>query len=325
MMDRRTFIGSVASGVLAAPLSAFAKQAKAYRVGVILEGGPYYAAVDGLKDGLKELGFTEGKQYVLAIGDLRGDRRAAEAAARSLEREKVDLIYSIGTSVTTVAKRATTEVPIVFAVGEDPVIAGLADSFAKPGGRLTGVFNQSASIEAKRLQILKLVLPDLHRVVTFYDPSSAPAVASAKSSREAANQLRVEIVERQVASTEELRRGFEALQPREVDAYYHTLDGMVLSQAQFIIDMAKTKRLPTMFTYPDLVKQGALVGYGVSFGEVGRLSAKYVQRILTGTNPRSLPVESVSRVELVVNLKTAREIGVIIPQEVRLRADKIIE
>jgi putative ABC transport system substrate-binding protein len=136
MMDRRTFIGSVASSVLAAPLSAFAQaqQAKAYRVGVILEGGPYYAIVDGLKDGLKELGFTEGKHYVLEIRDLTGDRRAAEAAARSLERENVELIYSIGTSVTTVVKRATTEIPVVFVVGEDPVVAGLAQSFAKPGG-----------------------------------------------------------------------------------------------------------------------------------------------------------------------------------------------
>src|SRR5258705_10295949 len=128
-----------------------AQQAKVYRVGVILEGGPYYAAVDGLKDGLKELGFAQGKQYVLEIRDLKGDRRAAEAAARSLERDKVDLIYTVATSVTTEVKRATTEVPIVFAVGSDPVVAGLVESFAKPGGRPTAAHHQqSADVVAKR-------------------------------------------------------------------------------------------------------------------------------------------------------------------------------
>ncbi len=322
-MDRRTFIAVLGSVAIAH--IAQAQRAKVYRVGIILEGGPYFGHVDGLKEGLKELGFAEGKHYVLEIRDLKGDRRAADAAARSLEREKVDVIYTIATSVTIAVKRATTEVPIVFAVGEDPVVAGLVESFAKPGGRLTGVFNQSANVEAKRLQLLKLVLPDLHKVVTFYDPTSAPAIASAKSAREAARQLHVELVERHVASAEELRRGFQAFPAREVDAYFYVNDAMVTSQAQFLIDTARAKRLPTMFHYPDLAKQGALVAYGVSFGEAGRLSAKYVRQILTGTNPQSLPVESVSRVELAVNLKTAREIGVTIPQEVRLRADRVVE
>ena len=183
-MDRRTFIGSVASSVLAAPLSAFAQaqQSKVYHVGVIHEGGPYNAAVDGLKDGLKELGLAEGKHYVLEVRDLKGDRRAAEAAARSLEREKVDLIYTVATSVTTVVKRATTEVPIVFAVGSDPVAAGLVESFAKPGGRCTGVHFQS-DLTAKRLEILKAIVPRLHRVVTFYDPSNASAMATSTRAR----------------------------------------------------------------------------------------------------------------------------------------------
>ena len=169
-MDRRTFIGSVAGGLLVMPLSAFAQaqQAKVYRVGVIHEGGPPNAAVDGLKDGLRELGFEEGKQYVLEIRDLKGDRKAAETAARSLEREKVDLIWTYSTSVTTVVKRATTQVPIVFAVGEDPVAAGLIETFARPGGRLTGVHTQqSADLIAKSLEILKVILPGLHRILKF--------------------------------------------------------------------------------------------------------------------------------------------------------------
>jgi putative ABC transport system substrate-binding protein len=321
-MDRRTFITLLGSGAIV-PL-AQAQQSRVYRVGVIHAGGTSYEVVDGLKDELKELGFTEGKQYVLETRDLQGDRRAAEAAARSLEREKVGLIYTVATSVTTVVKRATTEVPIVFAVGSDPVTAGLVESFAKPGGRCTGVYYR-ADLTAKRLEILKAILPGLRRVVTFYNPSNEVAVADAKSAREAARQLNIELLERHVASVEELRLGVTALKAQDADAYFYTNDAMVTSQAQFIIDTARAKKLPLMFAVPSLAAQGALVGYGVQYREFGRLSAKYVQRVLAGTSPQNLPVESLSKVELVVNLKTAQEIGVTIPQSVLLRADEVIQ
>src|ERR1700694_5346352 len=189
-MSKKMIVPFLATLVLATVHLAQAQQIKAYRVGVILEGGPFYAVVDGLKDGLKELGFAEGKHYVLEIHDLKGVWRAAEVAARSLEREKVDLIYAVPTSVTTAVKRATTEVPIVFAVGSDPVVAGLVETLARPGGRLTGVhYQQSADLTAKRLEILKAILPNCHRVVTFYDPSNAVAMAAAKLAREAARRL----------------------------------------------------------------------------------------------------------------------------------------
>jgi len=327
MMDRRTFIGGAASGVLAVPLSAFAQaqQARVYRVGVIHEGGPYYVGVDGLKEGLRELGFAEGKDYVLEIRDLKGNRKAAEEAARSLEREKVDLIYAEASSVTIAVKRATTRVPIVFAVGSDPVVDGLIESYAKPGGRLTGVDIHSDDLTAKRLEILKAIVPGLHRVVTFYDPSNPITLAAVKLAEEAARQLDVELVERPVVSVEGLRQGVEALKAQEVDAFYYTNDAMVTSQAQFIIDTARAKKLPTMFYDYGLVKQGALAAYGASYYEAGRLSAKYVQRVLTGTSPQNLPVESLSRMKLVVNLKTARAIGITIPQAVLLRADEVIQ
>ena len=326
-MERRTFIRSVVSSVLAAPLSAFsqAQQGKVYRVGVIHQGGPYYVGVDGLKEGLRELGFADGKDYVLETRDLRGDRKAAEEAARSLEREKVDLIYAEASSVTLAVKRATTRVPIVFAVGSDPVVDGLIESYAKPGGRLTGVHVHSDDLIAKRLEILKAILPGLNRVVTFYDPSNPLALAGAKSAEEAARQLDVELVEHRVASVEGLRLGVEALKAQEADAFFYINDAMVTSQAQFIIDIARAKRLPTMFFEYDLVKQGALAAYGTSYYEAGRLSAKYVQRVLTGTRPQDLPVELLSIVKLVVNLKTARAIGITIPQAVLLRADEVIQ
>jgi putative tryptophan/tyrosine transport system substrate-binding protein len=323
-MSKRIIVALLATLVLVSVHLAQAQQV--YRVGVIHEGGPFYAVVDGLKDGLRELGFEQGKHYLLEIRDLKGDWKLAEAEARSLERGKVDLIYSVPTSVTTAVKRATTEVPIVFAVGSDPVVAGLVETFARPGGRLTGVhYQQSADLTAKRLEILKAILPNLHRVVTFYDPSNAAAMAAAKSAREAARRLDIEIVERHVASVHELRQGLQAIKPQDLDAYFYTSDAMVAGQAAFIIDTAMAKRLPTMFADPSLAAQGALVSYGVNYHEVGRLSAKYVQRVLTGTSPRNLPVESLSRAALAVNLETARLLGLTIPQAVRLRADEVIE
>jgi putative ABC transport system substrate-binding protein len=234
------------------------------------------------------------------------------------------LIYAVATSPSTAVKRATTEVQIVFAVGRDPVVAGLVESFARPGGRLTGVHYLSADLTAKRLAILKEILPELRKVVTFYDPSNQVALEGAKSARDAARELKIDLVERHVASVEEIRLALKAFKAQEADAFFYINDAMVTSQAQSIIDTARAIRLPTMFHEPSLVAQGALVSYGVSYREIGRQSAKYVQRILTGTRPQNLPVESLSKVGLVVNLKTARELDVTIPQAVLLRADDVI-
>ena len=324
-MSKKLIVFLLATLVLASVHVVQAQQPKVYRVGVIHEGGPFNAAVDGLKDGLRELGFSEGAQYILEIRNVKGDPKAVGEAARSLEHEKVKLIYTLGTSVTAVVKRATTEVPIVFAAGSNPVGAGLVESFARPGGRITGVHYSSSELTAKRLEILKAILPELRRVVTFYNPRNEFALQGAKAAREAGRQLNIEIVERQVASVEELGPSMKALKAQDAEAYFYVVDAMVLSQAQFIIDTARAKKLPTMFGDYGLVKQGALVAYGVSYYEVGRLSAKYVHRILTGTSPQDLPVESFSRVGLAVNARTARELGVTIPQSLLLRADEVIQ
>jgi putative tryptophan/tyrosine transport system substrate-binding protein len=151
-MTKKTFAALLTALALACVDLAQAQQTKMYRIGVIHEGGTFTAVVDGLKDGLRELGLDEGRNYVLVIRDLKGDRNAGAEAAKNLERGKVDLIYVVSTSPTTVVKRATGEVPIVFAVGSDPVVSGLVESFAKPGGRLTGIHFLSADLTGKRLE-----------------------------------------------------------------------------------------------------------------------------------------------------------------------------
>jgi len=302
-----------------------AQQAKVYRVGVLLQGGPLYTIIDGLRDGLRELGFEEGRQYVLEIRDAKGDLKAAEAAARNLAREKVNLIYTLATPVTTVAKDATTDIPIVFCVGSDPVAAGLVQSFVRPGGRLTGVHYLVADLTAKRLEILKEILPKLSRVVTFYDPGSRVATEAAKLGREEAKRLGLKFIERNVTSVEELRKALQALKAGEADAYFYTADAMVVSQAQLIIETAQTKGLATMFHDQSLVAKGALASYGQNYHEIGRLSAKYVQRVLKGVDPRDLRIETVDNVELIINLKTAKQLGLTVPPEVLARANKVIK
>jgi putative ABC transport system substrate-binding protein len=302
-----------------------AQQPKVYRVGVVTTGGQWYETIDGLRVGLRELGLEEGKQFILAIRDTKGDLKAAEEAARNLEREKVDLIFTTQTSVTIAARRATTDIPIVFCAGTDPVDIGLVDSFAKPGGRLVGVYYRGTDLTAKRLEILKEIVPKLRRVVTYYDPRNAVAIESAKFAREEAARLRgVELVERHVASVEELQAGMRALKAGEVGAYFELSDAMVILQDQLIIDTARVKRLPTMFQNQSSVIKGGLASYSVSLHQVGRLSAKYVQRILTGVKPKDLPVEGLDKIELVLSLKTANQIGLTIPQWTLMKADKVI-
>jgi putative ABC transport system substrate-binding protein len=298
---------------------------KVHRVGIIHQGGLNAVVVHGLRQGLRELGLEEGKHIVLDIRDTKGDLKAVGEAARDLERGNVDVIYTAATSVTIAAKRATVHTPIVFYAGGDPIAAGLVESFAKPGGRLTGVCGLSAELTAKRLEVLKEIIPRLGRVVTFYDPGNTVAREAARLGREAARQLGVQLVERHVRSAEELRLGLQALKPREVDAYFYISDAMVTSQALLIIDAARVKRLPTMFHENSLAVKGALASYGPSFHEIGRMSAKHVQRVLAGTPPKDLPVENYDKVEFAVNLRTAREIGLTIPPSVRIRADRVIE
>ena len=161
------------------------------------------------------------------------------------------------------------------------------DSFANPGGRLTGVYHPSTDLTAKRLELLKEMIPKLHRVVTFYDPRRLTGIESSKLAQEAAQQMALQLVERHVASADELQASLRALRAGEVDAYLAVSDPLASNEPQLIIDTARVRRLPTMFDFLSHVTKGGLDSYAVSFHEMGRLSAKYVQRILTGVKPRT--------------------------------------
>ena len=324
-MNRRVFLTGLSSVLFAAPISAEAQQARVYRIGIVLHGGPYFADVEGLREGLKGLGLVEGKHYVLDVRDAKGDLALVESTAKTFEEQKVDLIYSITTSVTLAAKRATKSVPIVFYSGTDPVAVGLVQSFRKPGGRLTGVYGRFTELTAKRLELLKEMMPRLRRVAIFYSPDNPAAQISMKLARDAAGRLKVKLVERPVDSVEMLRAGLRALRPGEVDAFIPASDAMIISQEELILDTSRAKKLPTMLSYQGNVSKGALASYGENRFTLGRLAAQYIQRVLLGANPGDLPIEQIDKLHFVVNLKTAKALGLTIPPSLLQRADEVIE
>jgi putative tryptophan/tyrosine transport system substrate-binding protein len=302
-----------------------AQQSKIYRIGAIHQGGPYQAVVDGLRDGLKQSGLEERKQFVLEIREAKGDIKVVEEAARNFEREKINLIYAVPSSVVTVVKNVTSQVPMVFAVGSDPVASGLVQSFAKPGGRLTGVQFSTTDLTGKRLEILKEMLPKLGRIIIIYNPNNRFAAEAAALARQAGKQFGVQVTERKVNSVEELRQVLGALKAKEADAFFYTSDSMVMSQAQLVVSTATAKKMPTMFSEQNLVALGGLASYGQHFHEIGRLSSKYVQKIMAGAQPGDLRIETVDKFELIINLKTAKQIGLTIPPNLLARADRVIK
>ncbi|ANY84141.1 hypothetical protein BB934_38500 (plasmid) [Microvirga ossetica] len=325
-MRRRQFITLFGRATLLWPLGVWAQQVNEVpRVGVIVQGDAHLVGLSGLRKGLAELGAAEGKQFNLAVRDTQGNLKAAEGAAAELERNGVAVIVSFGMSPILAVKRATTTVPMVYVGGTDPVAGGLANSVAKPGGRVTGVHHLQAELTGKRLELFRELVPALRRVAIFYNPSNPVAQSAMGLARDAAQIFGLDLVERQVTSPEEIRREAEGLSRLVVDGYYFISDATIIGQQHTITDAANRIRLPTMALELDIVRRGALAGYGLNYGELGRLAAKFVQRILAGDRPGDLPIEDISVPALGINLKTARAIGIEVPRDILVRADEVIE
>jgi putative tryptophan/tyrosine transport system substrate-binding protein len=243
-MRRREFITLI--GGAAWPLAARAQQARPKRIGVIQQGGPYYAGVEGLREGLKAAGLEDGKQIALILRGTKGDPAAAAAAARELEREGVDMIVALTTAVTRATRDATTNVPIVFAVGSDPVASGFVDAIPQPGGRLTGVHFLTTELTAKRLGLLREMLPVLHRIVTFHNPDNPIARLAMEEARSATRLLAIELVDYEVTSSEDIRARLPMLGAANADAYFFVSDGLVNSHGALILEAATAAKMPTM-------------------------------------------------------------------------------
>ncbi|HVE51410.1 MAG TPA: ABC transporter substrate-binding protein [Casimicrobiaceae bacterium] len=309
-------------------LAAFAgsvSPAELVKIGALTEGWGPTPGIVGLRDGLTALGYREGEQFVIGVRFTRGDVKALPQAMRDLMSSGSTIIFANGLNAAKVAKAATTTLPVVFAVEmPDPVQIGLVRTYSHPGGNLTGISDLSQELGPKRLEILKEILPGLKRVAFPYDPDDEPSVEALRLSREAARQLGMTLLERPLRTEQEARKIFATLRKSDADAVI--IPGQLsLNIPGFILDMTSQHGLPTMFSGAFWVERGGLVSYGADFHESGRLAARLVDRIIKGEKPAAIAVESNPRIELVINLKVAKALGLSLSPTLLQRATRVIE
>jgi len=301
-----------------------AERAAPVRIGVLTEGfGPTTGAV-GLRDGLKTLAYRENKDFVIGVRFTQGDASALPAAARELLQRGVDLLFTEGRSAARAAQMETKKVPIVFAGGGDPVGLGLIQSFARPGGNVTGVTDLDLELGPKRLEIFKEMIPGLKRVLFAYDTGDPYTVSQLDRYREAARRLGLTLIERPVRTQSEARLVLGSVKKSQVDGLLSPRF-LSLNIPGFIIETGLRQSIPTMLHTSYFVEQGGLASYAANLYEVGRHAARLVDRIIKGARPADIPVEQATRFELVINMKTARALGLTIPPSVLQRADRLIE
>jgi putative ABC transport system substrate-binding protein len=272
---------------------------------------------------LRELGWIEGRNIAIEYRWSEGSpARVAETAAEFV-RLKVDVIVTMGSAVPTL-RQATAVIPIVFAVATDPLGDGLVTSLAKPGGNVTGLSNQSTDLAGKRLELLREVVPRLHRVAIIVDVGYRGAVKEMGEIQAAARRLGVDVAPAEIRRAEDIVPAFEAVRPT-VDALYPVGDALVNANRTRIITLALGARLPTILYSRDFVQAGALMSYGPNYADELRRAADLADKILRGTNPGDIPVEQPTKFEFVINLTTAKAIGLTIPESMLLRADEVIE
>jgi putative tryptophan/tyrosine transport system substrate-binding protein len=272
---------------------------------------------------LRELGWIEGTTISLEYRWSQGRTdRYAEIAAEFV-RLKVDVIVTVGSAVPSV-RQATTTIPIVFAVGIDPVGSGLVASLAKPGGNVTGLSIQANELAGKRLEVARELVPQLHRLAIMFNVGNAQPVLEMGETQAAARMLGLEVVPVVIQRAEDIAPAFQGLKDR-ADALYVAVDQLMVANRTSILKSALNERLPTIFSTRDFVKDGALMSYGPSYTERFGHAADYVDRILRGAKPGDLPVDQPTKFELVINLTTAKTLGLTVSPALIARADLVIE
>ena len=321
-MNRRDFVTGLGA-VLAAPCAVHAQQAgKVYRV-AFLTVLTVPDLVDALRQGLRGLGWSEGQNFVLEERQSTSDENVS-ALAEELARSNVDVIVITANAIPYLG-HAAANIPVVFAIGDDPVRAGYVASLARPGGHMTGLTSLNIGLDAKRLEILKAALPGVRHVgvlMTRHDPAHAERAAAIEQSARALG-LQLKIVE--AWNAERLPEAFDAATRARVGALMVLGAPVLRSYQREIVALGAKARLPVVSAWRELPEAGGLMSYGTSVPAMYRRAASYVDRILKGAKPGELPVEQATTFELVINMKTAKTLGLTIPPSLLLRADQVIE
>lgn len=280
--------------------------------------------VESLRAGLRELGYVEGRNIALEFRWADGNYERAPALAAELVRSNVDVLVTHGTPGTRAAKEATRTIPIVMATAGDAVLVGLVASLAKPGGNVTGTTFFNPELAAKRLELLKEALPRLTRVAALINPDN-PAMGPVSAAMEpTAKALKLELQPFEVRSAADFGSVLASMATRKVGGVVVVEDGLINANTPAIADLAMKLRLPAI-GITELAQAGALMAYGASFPDMYRRAAVFVDKILKGVKPGDIPIERASKFETVLNLKTARALGIAFPQSILVRADRVIE
>jgi putative ABC transport system substrate-binding protein len=314
--------------LLALCFSAKAQQPKKMpRIGYLggVSRSTYPARVEAFRQGLRELEYVEGKNIVIEWRYAEGKTDRLPALAAELVRLKVDVIVTAGPRPTRAAKQATSTIPIVMALDDDPVGSGFAASLARPGGNITGLATLDPELSGKQLELLKEIVPKLSRVGVLGDVTRPGTPQALREINVAAGAFAAQVQYLEVRDPKDIETAFRAASKEHADAVLVLANPVLILQRRLVIDFAVKSRLPVIYPRPEYVEDGGLVFYGASITDLYRRAATYVDKILKGAKPADLPIEQPKKFELVINLKTAKQIGLTIPPNVLVRADKVLK
>lgn len=329
-MNRRKLLAALGLGALAEALPALAQQkGKVWRIGFLAPRSRPTAAdpdvYSAFPQGMRELGYVEGKHFVIEWRFADGKFERLPGLAAELVKMKVDVIVAAGTAATQMAQRATTTIPIVIAASVDPVGSGFVKSLARPGGNITGLSLATSDFSPKHLELLMTAVPKLSRVAVLVNPDNSAHPGVLKSVQAAAQKLGVQVLPVTARTPEDIERGFAMMKRERAEAVIVAADAFFVLQRRQIVELALKHRLASMATNREYAAAGGLMSYGQNVADFYRRAATFVDKILKGAKPGDLPIDQPTIFELVINRKTAKTLGITIPQELLLRADRVIE
>jgi putative ABC transport system substrate-binding protein len=322
-MKRREFIGLV-GGAAAWPFTASAQQARGKIVTIGILAIEPWPPIDTFRQALHDLGYIEGKNVRFEYRYAKGANERFPELANELIALNVDVILTWSTDAALAAKQATTTIPIVMGAIGDPLGTGVVTNLAHPGANITGFSERAAELDAKRLQLLKEVVPGLSRVVMLFNPANRYMPLSLQSARKGAQALHISLVVYEVYDTTTLDAAFATLTKDRPDAFLVPADTFLVSQGRRIAQYAIKNKLPSVYSFRKHVEAGGLIAYTPNYNDLFRRAATYVDKILKGTKPGELPIEQSTKFHLVINLKTARTLGVTLPPWLLVLADEMI-
>ena len=326
-VGRRQFL-VVTGALFAAPFAAEAQQLQKIRRIGVLPPGPLSVRLhlwDAFRQGLRELGYVEGQTIAIVFPSAEVSAERLPELAQELVRLKVDVIVAAGTVAIQAAQNATKTIPIVMPVVTDPVGTGAAASLARPGGNVTGLTLISPDITGKRVQLLKEIVPGASRIVILSNPTSRNSEPQIREAEIAARALGAQLAPLQVRGPDDFESAFQTASKHRADALLAVDDALFFTHRKQIVDLAAKHRLPALYGYREFVDAGGLMTYAANLPEMYRRAAHFVDKILKGAKPADLPIEQPTTFELVINMKTAKALGIAIPPSVLLRADRVIE